>query len=99
MLQKYSDFADKNSLDDESEYFPILKIIIVGIVESYNGTTQNKEFLEKELVDYIKKLYVDRWLEYAKEDEIKPDIEDETNDAIERFNELYFPRKKRSRKR
>lgn len=95
ILQKYSSFADKNRLDDESEYFPALKIVIEGVVESFDGTTQDKESIKKELVDRAKHLYIDSWLKYAKEDEDAPDIEEETIDAIERFNELYFGKKKR----
>ncbi|MEK9179697.1 MAG: hypothetical protein AAB893_04490 [Patescibacteria group bacterium] len=99
ILKKYSEFADKNTLDDEYEYFPALKIIIDGVVESYSGSTQNKEYIEKELVDCVKQLYVGTWLKYAKEDQKEPDIEKETNDAIERFNELYFIKGKHSTKK
>lgn len=99
ILQKYSSLADRNKLDDESEYFPALKIIIEGVVESYDGPTQNKECIKKEMVDCARQLYVDTWLKYAKEDEKKPDIEEETKDAIERFNELYFGKRKRLKKK
>lgn len=98
ILQKYSSFADKNRLDDESEYFPTLKIIIAGVVESYDEPAQNKESIKNELVDRAKQLYVDTWLKYAKEDGEDPDIEEETIDAIERFNELYFGKRKRLKK-
>lgn len=99
ILKKYSEFADKNTLDDECEYFPALKIIINGTVESYNRSTQDKESIEKELIDFVKQLYVSTWLKYAKEDEKEPNIEEETNDAIERFNELYFIKRKHSKKK
>jgi len=99
LLKKYSEFADKNSLDDESEYFPVLKIIIDGVVESYNGSAQDKDYIEKELVDHVKQLYVGTWLKYAREDEKEIDIEEETNDAIKRFNKLYFIKRRQSKKR
>ena len=99
VLKKYSEFADKNTLDDKYEYFPALKIIIDGVVESYNGSTQDKDYIEKELVDYVKRLYVGTWLKYAKEDQEEPDIEEETNDAIERFNELYFIKRRQLKKK
>ena len=88
-LKKYSDFAHKNTLDDETEYFPILKIIIEGVANSYDGSKSDKDYIEKNLVDFAKQLYIDMWLEYAKEDQDEPDIETETKDAIERFNDLY----------
>lgn len=89
ILKKYSDFAHKNTLDDETEYFPVLKIIIEGVAISYDGSKHNKDYIKKDLADFAKQLYIDRWLEYANEDEDEPDIETETKDAIERFNDLY----------
>ncbi|MFN3481194.1 MAG: hypothetical protein ACK415_12535 [Thermodesulfovibrionales bacterium] len=99
ILKKYSEFADDNTLDDEEEYFPVLKIIIDGVLESYNGSAQDKEYIERELVNHVKQLYVDTWLKYAKEDEKDPDIEKETREAIKSFNKLYLTIKKRSRKK
>jgi len=89
IIKKYSDYAEKNTLDDECEYFPTLTIIIDGVVESFDGSTQNKESIKKDLVDFAKQLYVDSWLQNAKEDQEEQDIE-ETNDAIKTFNKLYF---------
>jgi hypothetical protein len=97
ILKKYSEFADKNTLDDEDEYFPTLKIIIEGVVESYNGAPHDKDSIGKKLADYAKQLYVDTWLKYAKEDVEEPDIEEETLDAMERFNKLYFIKRKPSK--
>ncbi|MEA3356805.1 MAG: hypothetical protein U9Q23_05695 [Candidatus Bipolaricaulota bacterium] len=99
ILEKYSVFADKNTLDDESEYFPALKIIIDSVIESYNGSAQGRNYIEKKLVEHVKQLYVCTWLKYAKEDQKEPDIEEETNDAIERFNELFFIKRRRSKKK
>ncbi len=90
ILRKYSAFAHKNTLDDANEYFPVVKIIIDSLADSYDGSKQDKDFIKKKLINFAKQLYVDSWLDYAREDEDKPDIEKETTDAIERFNELYL---------
>src|SRR3990172_3163113 len=89
ILKKYSEFANKNTLDDENEYFPVLKIIMEGVTDSWDGSSQYKDYIKKELADFAKQLYIETWLKYAKKDEDEPDIEKETNDAIERFNDLY----------
>lgn len=90
VLRKFSDYAQKITLDDETEYFPVLKIIIGGIANSYDGSKNDKDHINKSLIDFAKQLYIDSWLKYAIEDEDEPDIEMEKKDAIERFNDLYL---------
>ena len=90
VLRKLSDYAQEITLDDENEYFPFLKIIIEGVANSYDGSKNDKDRINKSLIDFAKQLYIDTWLKYAIEDEDEPDIEMEKEDAIERFNELYL---------
>jgi len=74
ILKKYSDFAHKNTLDDETEYFPVLKIIIEDVANSYDGSKHDKDYIKKDLADFAKQpYYIERWLEYANEDEDEPD--------------------------
>ncbi len=35
IIQMYADNAKQNPIDDETEFFPTLKVIIKGITESY----------------------------------------------------------------
>jgi hypothetical protein len=90
VLRKLSDYAQKNTLDDEAEYFPFLKIIIEGIANSYDGSKKDKDHISRSLIDFARQLYIDTWLKYAIEDEDERDVEMEKEDAIERFNELYL---------
>ncbi len=90
VLKELSEYNKKDSMDDENEYFPIIKVIIAGIVNSYNGPRSDKDRIGNELLDFIKQLYINMWLEYANEEEDEPDIEQETKNAIETFNERYF---------
>ncbi len=88
IISKLADYTNKVTLDDESEYFPILKIIINGVVETHKDS-EEKETIRTELINYAKELYVSSWLRCAKEDEENPNIEKETNDAIKQFNNIY----------
>jgi hypothetical protein len=36
IINKYANYAKKKIIDDEEEYFPTLRIIILGIVETSN---------------------------------------------------------------
>ena len=90
IIQKFSDYADENPLDDECEYFPVLKIIIDGVVECCDGSSQNRESIKKDLIDFARKCYVEEWLRNAIEDQNELDIVEETNEAIETFNDLFF---------
>ena len=90
VLQKYADYAKQNSLDDESEYFPTIKVIIKGIIESFEGPKSEKDSLECTLIEYMRQKYVADWIEYAKEDDENPNLEKETKDALKQFNKLCF---------
>ena len=50
--------------------------------------------MKKDLADFAKQLYIDRWLEYANEDEDEPDIEKETKNALKDLTTsmFFFPR-------
>jgi hypothetical protein len=86
IISKYAIYAKKKIIDDEEEYFPTLKIIILGIVEISN----QKKSTEEELIQYSREQYISTWLEYAKQEEKNPDINKEIQDAEKRFDEIYF---------
>jgi uridine kinase len=90
IINNFADYAEENFLDDETEYFPAVKIIIEGIVKSYDGSQKDKETLKKALTDPLKQRFIETWIKQAKEEESDPDIEMETGEAIEVFNERYF---------
>jgi hypothetical protein len=86
IINKYANYAKKKIIDDEEEYFPTLKIIILGISE----TSNQKKITEEELIKYSKEQYILTWIEYAKQEGKNPNIEKETNDAIKQFDKIYF---------
>lgn len=88
IIKNFFDYYENNSLDDESEFFPILKIIIWGIIDTC-GTSKEKQYLENRLKDYAKQLYVSLWIIHAEEDEEEVDIEYEKKEAIRNFEEIY----------
>ncbi len=89
VITSHADYAEKNGLDDETEYFPLIKLTIESIVKSYDGSKKEKNSLTKSLTDFVKELFIKTWITQAKEEEVDPDIEMETEDAIEEFNESY----------
>ena len=92
VIQKYYDYSVKNMIDDATEYFPTLKTIINGIVESIPSANE-KSKIKKYLRSFSKELYLDMWVKQAQEDEDFPDIEEERKIADKEF-EKFFNRKK-----
>ncbi|MCP3926954.1 MAG: hypothetical protein GY714_30720 [Desulfobacterales bacterium] len=67
-----------------------MKLTIEGIVNSYNGSQKDKDQINMTLTDFVKKIYVDLWIQQATEDEDEVDIELETEDAVEEFQDRFF---------
>ncbi len=88
IIKKFVDYYKAVELDDETEFFPILKVIISGIVDSLENKSEKME-IEKQLKEFAKQLYIDLWLTYAKEDKPDIDIEFEGKEAIKTFERLY----------
>jgi len=86
IIDKYADYAKKKTIGDEEEYFPTLKIIILGIAE----TSKQNKIIEEELIKYSKEKYISTWIEYAKQEEENPNLEKETDDAVKQFDKIYF---------
>jgi hypothetical protein len=89
ILDQYADYAETEVIDDRSEYFPTLKVIIEGIIEAVKST-KDKDAVQSILVDHVKQKYVSLWLKHSAEDDEDPDIDYETKRANEVFNNLYF---------
>jgi len=92
VIRKYFDYYEKYSLDDETEFFPALKIIILGIIDASEDDKQ-KGIIEKQLKEYARELYCKLWIQHANEDEVSPDIEFESKEAIQVFNRIYKKQK------
>jgi mevalonate pyrophosphate decarboxylase len=86
VVNHFFDYYKRVFMDDETEFFPVLKTIINGVV---NACKENKKEIQNELEQHAKKLYCDLWLSHAKEDEENVDIISEKEDAIETFNKIY----------
>jgi len=92
IIKKLFDYYEDVGLDDETEFFPILKIIILGTADSFKNGSQKKE-IEQELVEYSKQLYVSLWLLHAEEDEEEIDVECEKAQANTNFEKIYMATK------
>jgi len=88
IIEKLFNYYEDEGLDDETEFFPILKIIISGTADSFKLGSQKKE-IEQELIQYSQQLYASFWILQAEEDEKQIDAEYEKMEAIINFNNLY----------
>ena len=89
ILNKYSEYAEEEVIDDEAEYFPTVKVIIEGIVGTLEST-EEKEEIESILIDHVKQSYISLWIKNATEDEENADINYEKSRASIEFNRLYY---------
>ena len=81
--KRYFKYYAKHSLDD-TKYIPVVKIIINSIERAMKADGfENRDIksVEEELVQLNMRLYIERWLRQAKEDEEFPDSESETEAA------------------
>ena len=93
ILKKYFDHNCKNAIDD-TEYIPIVKVIIQGIEESMLSSNEDKKEIREvknKLKDFNRKLYTELWLKHARENEDEDDIDEEKelNSAIYCFDYIY----------
>lgn len=89
ILDQYSKYAETEVIDDEAEYFPTVKVIIEGIIETLESR-QEKENINSALMDHVKQHYVSLWLKHATEDEENPDLDYERKRASKEFDRLYL---------
>ena len=88
IIRRLFDYYKDVELDDETEFFPILKIIISSIMDTFKNDFQRQN-IEKELKEYSKQLYISLWLQHADEDEEEINIEYERRAAIKRLENIY----------
>ena len=90
VIEAFSAYADKVTLDDESEYFPILKVLITSIADT---DKENRGKIKAELIAFTKKKYIAAWIKNAKEDCGNCiDIKQEEKEAIKLFDSLIRKR-------
>ncbi len=87
IIKRFFNYYENETLDDENEFFPVLKIIINGIVNAFKD--DSRTLIEKELKEYSKELYLSLWLRHAEEDEEDIDVEYERKAAIRAFEDIY----------
>jgi hypothetical protein len=81
IIKRFFDYYEDVRLDDETEFFPIFKVIIWGAVDSFKKDSQRRT-IEKELKEYSKQLYISLWLLQAEEYEEEIDVEYEQKAAL-----------------
>jgi len=89
ILDQYANYAEIEVIDDQAEYFPTVKVIIKGIVETLESKKE-KETIQSILIDHVKQKYVSLWLEHASEGEEEPDIDYEKKSASIEFDRFYY---------
>ena len=88
VIEELFEYTERNSLDDQSEFFPILKTCIKAVAKECQDEEQ-RVHLEKQLKQYARSQYCNLWLYYAKESEEKVSIEQEKNEANHMFEKFY----------
>ncbi len=87
VINSFFEYYEKTGLDDEKEFFPVLKIIILGIRDCLEDD-EAKAAVENDLREYSKKLYSTLWVMNVNEDD-EIDINQEQKEANITFEELY----------
>jgi len=90
VLRNLFEYYELNSLDDEAEYFPLLKTIITGVIAPLDNPKE-KENVKKQLTDFAKDEYIKTWIQNIDEDEDEdePDINKATKEAAKYFDNSY----------
>jgi len=89
IIKRLYEYNKINTLDDETEFFPMLKLMIRGITDTIYDSKEKKN-IEEKLKEFSKQLYVSMWLSHAEEDEEDEiDIAYEKKEAIEAFDSIY----------
>jgi len=93
ILKNFFNYYHEQRLDD-TEYIPVVKIIIDGIQESMlsSGITEKDvESLKNRLIEFTRELYKELWLEHAKENEDNEvfDLDSESESAEYYFDYIY----------
>ncbi len=88
IIKKLFDFGESQSLDDETEFFPILKVVISATVETCKSEFEKQE-MERHLMEYAQQIYKSLWIKHAREVEDDIDEVHEVEEAINYFNKLY----------
>jgi hypothetical protein len=89
VLQKLAEYHKRASLDDSAEFFPILKTVIAGFVESRQGDPEAQNALKAKMVEFAREEYVKTWMEQVRKREPEAGMEAEAETANERFQWLY----------
>jgi hypothetical protein len=88
IIKRLFEYNETNHLDDEIEFFPFLKIIIGGTLDTCN-TSEEQRDVEKQLTEYAIQCYVSSWISQAREDEEEIDEVHEKREALKNFKNIY----------
>jgi len=93
IVDRYFDYYERNTLDDETELFPILRIICTGAADTCTDGRERERALER-LIDHAGKRYCDIWLRHAIADEGPDniDLDAERREAVTAFDRMFKAR-------
>ena len=88
IIKRLFEYNETNHLDDKTEFFPVLKIIILGTNDTCK-TSEERNEVEKQMKEYAKQRYTALWISQAEDDEEEFDEGNEKREALKNFNKIY----------
>jgi len=88
IIRKFYKYTEENHLDDETQFFPSIKVIITGVIEAYNNKDK-KEKIKNELEQYTKEQYIKIWIRQSKRNRESVDVEEVKKEAKSAFEKRY----------
>ena len=88
VLRELFEYNESALMDDEAEFFPLLKTIINGVIATLDNPTE-KGNVKHCLTAFVRDEYIKTWIQNAKDDEDEPDIKQETKEAAKYFDNSY----------
>jgi len=90
IIDRYFEYYEHNTLDDETELFPTLHIICTGAADACPDGERREQALD-ELIEHARKRYCDLWLCHAVEDEGPDniDLDAERREAVATFDRMF----------
>jgi len=88
VLKTLFEYNKSALMNDESEFFPLLSATVNGVIAAL-ANPEEKENVKNCLTVFVRDEYIKTWIQNSKEDENKPDIEQETKEAAKYFDNSY----------
>lgn len=84
-------FTETHTLDDRTEFFPLLRVVLTGAV---NSDPEHQKEIHETVIEYCRDKYVKLWMKQALENTSPDeglDLQGEINDASKHFRKMWLP--------